>query len=285
MSNASDSQQTSSNSPVLPPSAPAIPTAPFDEKTFEDRLLAKVAALLANNSSPSAPAQPAASPVTVPAEPAQAVAALSTDVHRSPNSLHYSLPAPSAAAVSDVLAIKAAYAETGQLNRYLKPAVLAPFPSTRFVPTDDGQYHRIKAADTRDGHEAEVLWNQGYNAEHSLACMHKISEALADGDLAQVTHYLSVLNHYLVSNQQRVHERIDFFTYALESGKSEAILLQKYLKDSTSPFASDEFNTVNKKFAELRATAYAKELNKQHAARGSKSDKTKGSQPSSSATK
>lgn len=88
--------------------------------------------------------------------------------------------------------------------------------------------------------------------------MHKISESLAIGDLSQVTHYVEVLNHYLVSYHQLLHDRMDFFEYALQYVKSEFILLENYLRDYTSPFASEYFNADNNKFTELCATSYAK---------------------------
>ena len=51
----------------------------------------------------------------------------------------------------------------------------------------------------------------------------------------------------------------------MESGKSEAVLLQKYLWEQDQPYVSQLYRDTKEKFAELRSQAYAKEFNKQAA--------------------
>ena len=105
-----------------------------------------------------------------------------------------------------------------------------------FVPEDLGLYAKIKASDARDGHEAEILWNAGFNIEMALAAMHKVTEAVAEGHLARVTDFESVLNHFLQHSYLRLQERRDFFADAVENGKNEAILLQKISVSAISRF-------------------------------------------------
>lgn len=179
--------------------------------------------------------------------------------------LQFTLPPPSANTVAEVLSTRQAYGETGKLNLFEKPRHLAPYPSTRFIPEPEGLFNRIKSADTRDGWESEVLWNIGHNQENALAACHKVAEALAAGDASAATDAFSIVHHFTQSTYERVTERVDFFTDALDSGKSEAILLQKYLREDDHPYTSALYRNTKKKFAELRSQAYAKEFNKQNA--------------------
>ena len=58
----------------------------------------------------------------------------------------------------------------------------------------------------------------------------------------------------------------------MESGKSEAILLQRYLREDDHPYASELYRKTKKDFAEIRAKALAKSLNEQKS-RGKSKDK------------
>jgi hypothetical protein len=87
--------------------------------------------------------------------------------------------------------------------------------------------------------------------------MHKVTEAVADGYLARVTDFASVLNHFLQHAYLHLQERRDFFADAVENGKSEAILLQKYLRLGDQPFASPLYAEAKTSFAELRAKDFA----------------------------
>lgn len=218
--------------------------------------LAAVLDQLKTNASPPAAAVP---PVTAD-QPAESPA-----VYRV-GTLQFSLPPPSNSTVADVLSTRHAYGETGKLNQFPKPPTLPPYPSTRFIPAPEGLFGRIKTSDTRDSWEAEVLWNIGHNQENALAASHKVAEALAAGDITAATDAFAVVHHFTTASYSRVQERIDFFADALESGKSEAILLQKYLREDDQPYSSDLYRKTKSEFAKLRAQAYAKEFNKQSAA-------------------
>ena len=142
---------------------------------------------------------------------------------------------------------------------------MAPFPSKRFIPEPEKPFGRIKEADTRDVWEAEVLWNIGYNTENALAASHKVAEALSARNIQAATEAFSVLHHYLQASYERVQERVDFFSDSVEFGKSEAVLLQKYLREQDQPYVSQLYRYTKEKFAELCSQAYAKEFNKQAA--------------------
>jgi hypothetical protein len=118
-----------------------------------------------------------------------------------------------------------------------------------------------------------VVWSTGYNIEMALAAMHKLTEAYGDGDLAQVTEFASVLNHYLKHDYLRLQERRDFFTDAAENGRSEAILLQKYLRLNDQPFTFPLYCEAKKSFSELRAKAFAKDLSKKQPSSAHSSNK------------
>lgn len=152
-----------------------------------------------------------------------------------------------------------------KLNLVYKPSHLAPFPSQRLILESERLFGRIKNADAQDGLEAGLLWNIGYNAETALSAPHKVTEALAAGHTSDATDAFSVLYHYLQASYERVQERINFFADSVESGKSEAVLLQKYLREQDQPYASKLYRDTKEKFSELRSHAYAKEFNKQAA--------------------
>lgn len=231
----------------------------------------KLSQLLSTLQQPSS----AAAPTTTPEAPPAAADPGSAAEKFKISNLSFSLPAPSASAVSSVLSIRQAYAESGKLTLFNKPGHLAQFPSRRFVPEPEGLFRRIKDSDNRDGWEAEVLWNTGYNLEVSLAALHDLSKAISTSDLDAATESISVLHHFLVSGYERLQERLDFFADSLESGKSEAILLQKYLREDDHPFSSTLYRDTKKKFAELRSKAFAKALNEQKAGGGKKGGKDK----------
>jgi hypothetical protein len=225
---------------------------------------------------PTVPVVPAV-PAPEPQVPATTVPVTS----RSPQvtGLAYSLAPPGAAAISEVVGIRHAYAEQAQLSLFNKPTSYPPYPSTVFVPEDAGLYTKIHSSDLRDGHEAEVMWNTGFNLEMALAAMHKVTESIYDGDLARVTDFSSVLDHFLQNAYLRLQERRDFFTDAAENGKAEAILLQKYLRLGEQPFASPLYTDSKKSFAELRAKAFALELSKSQASSSARSSKPTYSPP------
>ena len=62
-----------------------------------------------------------------------------------------------------------------------------------------------------------------------------------------------------------MQERVDFFSDSVESGKSQAVLLQKYLREQDQPYGSQLYRDTKENFAELCSQAYAKEFNKQAA--------------------
>ena len=111
--------------------------------------------------------------------------------------LQFPLHAPSAQGIANTVATRQLYGETGKLNLFQRPTNLAPFPSKRFIPEPEKLFGRIKEADTRDGWEAEVLWNIVYNTENALAASHKVAEALSAGNTQAATEAFSVLHHYL----------------------------------------------------------------------------------------
>lgn len=64
----------------------------------------------------------------------------------------------------------------------------------------------------------------------------------------------------------RVLQRVDFSIDSSESGKSKAILLQKFLREDDFPYASDLYRSTKQKFSELLSHAHAKEFNDKKAA-------------------
>lgn len=210
------------------------------------------------------PAAPPSHPPSAATPDAADIPSSSAEVYKV-GTLQFSLPPPSTTAVAEVLTTRHAYGETGKLNLFIKPPTLPPYPSSRFIPTPDGLFGRIKTSDNRDSWEAEILWNIGHNQECALAASHKVAEALAAGDIAAATDAFAVVHHYTNASYSRVQERVDFFADALESGKSEAILLQKYLREDDQPYTSALYRNTKSEFAKLRAQAYAKEFNKQAA--------------------
>ena len=144
--------------------------------------------------------------------------------------LSFSLPAPSTQAVSTVVTTRQVYAESGKLALFTNPSQSAHYPARRFIPSPEGLFQRIRTNDNKDGWEAETLWNTGNNLDLAIASIHELALALNSGDSNSAVEVTSVLNHYLTAAYERIQERVDFFTKSLESGKSEAILLQKYLR-------------------------------------------------------
>lgn len=172
--------------------------------------------------------------------------------------LQFSLPPPSTTAVSEVFSTRNDYGETVKHTLFPKPPTLPPFPTTRFIPTPDGLLGSIKTSDNRDSWEAEVLWNIGKNQECVLATSHKVAEALVAWDVAADTDAFAVVHHYTNASFSRIKERIDFFAEALESGKSETILMQKDLREDDQPYSSAFYRKTKYEFAKLRAQAYDK---------------------------
>jgi hypothetical protein len=97
-------------------------------------------------------------------------------------SLAYSLSPPDADAVSDVVGTCNAYSEQAQFLLFPKLKSNPPSPSTVFEPEDLGLYAKIKTGDARDGLEAGIIWNAGFNIEMALAAVHKVTEAVAEGE-------------------------------------------------------------------------------------------------------
>lgn len=172
--------------------------------------------------------------------------------------------------MAGALATRQANDDTGKLNRYHKLSILPPIPSKCFFPEPEGLFGRIKSDDTRNGWEAEVLWNIRHNCENALASSRKVAEALAVNDVAGATNALSVLYDYLNASYESLQELLEFFADTLDSGKLEAIILQKYLREDDKPYASQLYRTTKSKFAELCSHAYAKEFNKQSASSGAR---------------
>ena len=174
--------------------------------------------------------------------------------------LQFSLPTPTTRSISKVLETRLAYGDTGKLNQFGKPKHIVPFPAKRFIPEPAGLFGRIKESDTRDCHEAEVLWNIGHDAEVATAAFHQVAEALTEKNWTALTEALSVAYHFHKSAYERVQERVDFFADSLESGKSEAILLQKYLREDDRSYSSALYRDARKHLGSLRDKAFAKEL-------------------------
>lgn len=64
---------------------------------------------------------------------------------------------------------------------------------------------------------------------------------------------------------KRVLERLDCFAHSLKYGKSEAILIPKYIRED-GPFYSSTLNRDNQtKFAQLHSNAFARKLNEKKA--------------------
>ena len=180
--------------------------------------VAQILSLLQNRPAGTAPTattaeEPAAPPATPAAEqpgsrapdagPAPTPLPTAHSVYAD-RRLQFTLPAPSAQGIADIVATRQLYGETGKLNLFQRPTNLAPFPSKRFIPEPEKLFGRTKEADTRDGWEAEVLWNIGYNTENALAASHKVAEALSAGNTQAATEAFSVLHHYLQASYERV---------------------------------------------------------------------------------
>lgn len=243
-----------------------LSTLGHDVASLRMQLAEVLQAVLAGQSGavPSTANPSAAEPSAEPSGPANSQPLSSAAVYQL-RKRHFTLPPPSASSIAETFAARQAYGETGKLNLFEKPRTLAPSPSTPFIPEPDGLFHRIKSSDTRDGWEAEVIWDLGYKHENALAASHKIAEALAAGNIATATEAFSVLHHFLLASYERIQERVEFFADSIESGKSEAILLQKYLREDDHPYSSSLYRSTKSKFAELRSQAFAKELNKKNA--------------------
>lgn len=82
--------------------------------------------------------------------------------------LCFQLPSPSTDAMTSVLSLRHSYSETGKLNQFRKPGSICQYPDKRFIPEPEGFFDRIKSPDTRDGWEAQFLWNTGHKKEHSI---------------------------------------------------------------------------------------------------------------------
>ena len=221
-------------------------------------------------------------PASIPADPA--VADVVDDQPKVPESrqppaspgayavgtLQFTLPAPSANTVAKALAIRQAYGDTGKLNLFEKPKTVAPYPAKRFIPEPAGLFGRIKNADARDGFEAEVLWNLGHDSEVATAAFHQVAQAIADKDWDAVTEAVALAYQFHKAGYERVKERVDFFADSLESGKAEAILLQKYLREDDQNYTSALYRDTRKQLNSLRDKAFAKELVSNKASQGKK---------------
>lgn len=239
-----------------------------------DEAAATAAAKEAEVAAAAATAAAAAATSSLPQFPLHPSASLGPAGAR-PETLHFTLPPRSSDALTETLAVRAAYQDRAKLGHFQKPQQYAPFPSTQFEPEDVEVYGRIRSADQRDGREAESLWNVGYNLKVAISGVHQLADSLANGEVGSATEYLSVLSHFLEAGYSRLQERKDFFCYGAENGKSESILLDRYLRSEHQPFTSSLYKNTSKKFAEIRAVAFAKELNKTHAqsAGGGRPDK------------
>lgn len=121
------------------------------------------------------------------------------------------------------------------------------------------------------------MWNDGHNTQKVLSISQKLAGSLTNKGLSAATEAFSLFNHYLSTTCERVNERVDFFADALQSGKTEAILLLKYLPEEDQLYKSSLYRNINTKFAELRSQAYAKESNKQITTSSSTGRRIKGS--------
>ena len=111
----------------------------------------------------------------------------------------------------------------------------------------------------------ETLWDIGENHENLLAAFHVSTNALVAKDFTQALEAFAVPNYHALAAHEHVQERIDFSSDCVECGKSQALLLQRYLRWEYQPYVYSLYGTTKQKFAELRAQAYAKEFNKQAA--------------------
>lgn len=180
--------------------------------------------------------------------------------------LRYTVPAPSALTVARAQATRSVYAEeAGRLNYFKKSSFFPPFPDKRFIPEDTGVFKKIRDSDRHNGWEVETLWNIRENHENLLAAFHGLANALVSKDLTLPLEAFAVANHYALSAHERVQERIDFFSDWVESGKSEALLLQRYFREEDQPYVFSTYRTTKQKVAELRIQVYAKDFNKQTA--------------------
>lgn len=82
------------------------------------------------------------------------------------------------------------------------------------------------------------------------------------GDTASITDEFSVLYHYLQEGYENTKERIEFFAESLESGKSNAILLHKYLREDDHPYGTYLYGKTKTNSFQFSTQAYDKEYNK-----------------------
>lgn len=133
--------------------------------------------------------------------------------------------------MAPVISTSHGYAERGKLNLFEKHRTLTPHTLNRFTLETEGLFGRIKTSDTRDGWESEVLRNIDHNQENALDGAHKVAEGLFAGDYSAATEAFSVFDQLIQASWNPVTERVDLFAEAFESGKSEANIIQKYLRE------------------------------------------------------
>ena len=96
-----------------------------------------------------------------------------------------------------------------------------------------------------------------------MAAFHELEKTISDKELNAITEQAAVFNHLVYPAYERIQELVEFFTDFLESGKSEAILLQKYLREDDKQFSSELYRDTKKQFVEYRNKNLAKSLNDQ----------------------
>lgn len=103
----------------------------------------------------------------------------------------HGLPAPTLGNVIATLDGKEEPLISG-LGPCTKPSHIGVFPAHFFQPNKEGIYRRIYESDARDGHEADKLWNVGYDLEISLAATHEILAAIDISSLDSLRQKLAV---------------------------------------------------------------------------------------------
>jgi hypothetical protein len=203
-------------------------------------------------SSNTIPANPTSPPSSLPWLPMQ--------YNPCPKAL-FSPFRPVASAIQETVRVRQANMEGGTLGYFKNPTYRQPYPAQAFIPEDEGLYSKVKTADARYGYEAEVLWNIGEHCEMAISDMHNLASSIQEGDISAITEHSSVLSHYLCNIYSRTLERRDF-AEAVENGKPDAILLQKYARLEDKPCESTRYRDVTEFFADLCAKTNAKEITK-----------------------
>lgn len=129
---------------------------------------------------------PVCAPRVVPGTDPQGPVALTPPIHitaEDARCLRYSVPAPTAHAVTKVRETRSAYAdEAGSLHYFTKSETVPPLLAKPSIPEDIGLFKDIRHSNRRERWEAEILWNIVENHENVLADLHESANFLVAHD-------------------------------------------------------------------------------------------------------